>query len=81
MTYPKVAEVEEIQILSDKLKEAQDEKREDEAKELSKNLEEFFYKFIAPEGHDTPVKEALEKENIKVMRNFNKMIQAELAIS
>lgn len=81
MRYPRVSEVEAIQDLTDKLKEAQDEKREDEVKTISKQLEGFIYQFITPVDHETPVKEALEKENIRVMRNFNRMIREELAIS
>jgi hypothetical protein len=79
--YPRVEELEEITTLNNKLKEAQDDKRDDDVKNISAQLEEFFYQFVSPDGHDTPIKEALSKENIRVMRNFNKMIQAEFAIS
>lgn len=79
--YPRVEEVEEIQTLTDNLKEAQDEKREEDVKTISAQLEDFLYQFVEPDGHEAPIKDVLSKENIRVMRNFNKMIQTEFAIS
>ena len=78
--YPTTAEIEEAQTLSTKIEEAQKEEREDELKEATKRLEGFIYAFISPEGHDMPVQEALKSENIRVMRNFNRMVKTELSI-
>lgn len=81
MRYPITEEVEQIQDITERLQAAQDAKDNDEAQKLSKQLEEYLYGFISPEGHDTPIREALLKENIKVMKNFNTMIKTELSIS
>lgn len=80
MRYPLTEEIEEMQRMTEEAKTAQDEGRLEDAKNLAKQLDEFTHKFITPEGHDTPVDEALKKENVRVLRNFNRMIQAELSI-
>jgi hypothetical protein len=80
MRYPITEEVEEVQNISAKLQKAQDDNNTDEIKKLSDSLEAYLYGFITPEGHETPIKEALRKENIRVMRNFNTMIKTELSI-
>ena len=78
--YPRIEEVENIQELTQKAQEAQEEKRLDDAKSIGEKLETIMYEFITPEGHETPIKDALAKENIKVLRNFNTMIRTELSI-
>lgn len=80
MRYPITEEVENIQSLTALIEEAATAKNDDEVKSLSNQLEGVLYGFITPEGHDVPIKKALQKENIRVMRNFNKMIRTELAI-
>jgi hypothetical protein len=80
MRYPITEEVEEVKALSNKITEAQEKDDKDEVAKLNDKLENFIYSFISPEGHDTPVKDALAKENIRVMRNFNTMIKAELSL-
>ena len=80
MRYPITEEVEKLQEVSAKVQEAQKNDDSDEVKRLNSELEDFIYGFITPEGHQTPIKEALAKENIRVMRNFNTMIKTELSI-
>ena len=81
MRYPLTEEVEVIQTKTAELQKAQDAENSELVTKLSKEVEEYLYSFITPVGHDTPVKEALSKENIRAMRNFNTMIRTELAIS
>lgn len=78
--YPTTAEIENAQELSTKIEEAQKEEREEELTKATQKLEDFIYGFITPVEHDTPVKEALKSENIRVMRNFNRMVKTELSI-
>ncbi len=84
MRYPKTSEVEEVQKISNELDEL--DKKEGEidkkaVKKLNDKLENYLYSFIQPREHEVSIQDALKDENIKVMRNFNKMIKAELAIS
>ena len=78
MRYPKTGELEEIQELNTRY-EAID-KTSEEAKEIESKLTDAIYKYISPVGHDTKIKAALRQENIKVLKNFNVMIKAELAV-
>lgn len=80
MRYPRTDEIEQIQDLTVDLQEAQDSKDNALVTKLSGELEDKLYEFISPEGHEVSIKEALSKENIRVMRNFNTMIKTELAI-
>lgn len=80
MKYPITSEVEEIQALGVKIEEAQSENKQEEVKELNAKLESYLYELITPVEHDLPIKEALQSENIRVMRNFNRMIKTELSI-
>lgn len=80
LRYPLVDEVEELQRLADELQTS--EKSEDESvrQEKSKQLESYIYNFVDPIEHDTPIKEALSKENIIALRNFNRMIKTEFSV-
>lgn len=80
MRYPRTEELEQAQQLNADLSAAQDEKRTDDVKAISGKLEDFLYEFITPLGHETTIKAALAKENIKVMRNFNNMIKTEISL-
>lgn len=82
MRYPQTAELEDVQTLSKELQDAQDADVKDEAKikEITEKLEGVLYSFISPVEHDTDIRTALRKENIRVMRNFNAMIRTELAV-
>lgn len=81
MRYPRTEEVEQVQAIMAEHEEAREKKDEDAVKAANNRLEDYLYGFITPEGHETPIKEALQKENVRVMRNFNKMIKTELSIS
>lgn len=78
--YPLVDEIEQIQDINTKLEEAQANKDTAAAKSIGKELEDFMYGLISPVGHETPIKEALGRENTKVLKNFNTTIRNELAI-
>lgn len=80
MRYPLTEEIENLQALNLKLEEATDAKDADEVKAITTKLENFLYDFISPVDHDQSIRDALKVENIKVMKNFNTMINSELAI-
>lgn len=80
MRYPLTDEIESVQEITSQVREAEEANRNDEVKELTQKLESILYGFITPQGHETDIKEALKKENIRVMRNFNTMIKTELSI-
>lgn len=82
LRYPIVSEVETIQDLSEGLENAEALRKEDpEAyKAKSVELEDFLYSLIEPVDHETKIKDALQKENVKVYRNFNTMIKTELSL-
>lgn len=82
LRYPVVSEVETIQELSEGIDDAEKLRKEDpEAyKKKSNELEDFLYSLISPIDHDTDIREALQKENVKVYRNFNTMIKTELSL-
>lgn len=82
LRYPVVSEVETIQELSEGIDNAEALRKEDpEAfKQKSDDLEDFLYGLISPIDHDEHIKDALQKENIKVYRNFNTMIKTELSL-
>lgn len=82
LRYPVVSEVETIQDLSQGIDDAEELRKSDpEAyKKRTNDLEDFLYSLISPVDHDTPIKEALQKENVKVYRNFNTMIKTELSL-
>lgn len=91
LRYPLTHEVEEMKELSDQAAEYQkdvdnaenQEAAEDlraKAKDAGDKLENFIYGLISPVNHDTPIREALKNENIKVMRNFNTMVRTELSL-
>lgn len=80
MRYPMTSEIEEMQEMSRQIVEADKDEREDDVKSLSKKMEDYTYSFIEPDGHETPIREALKKENVRVMRNFSRMLKAELSI-
>ena len=82
MRYPRTGEIEELQRITDELKEAEPLKQTDpeKYKEKTTEVENYMYGFITPVEHDTPIRAILENENVVVMRNFNKMIRTELSL-
>lgn len=81
MRYPLTEEIEKVQEYMDKLTVAREQENNEEVEVINSKVESYLYSFISPVGHEMPIKDALAKENIRVMRNFNKMIKTELAIS
>lgn len=80
--YPVVNEVDKIQELSEGIEDAETLRKEnpDEYQRKSHDLEDFIYSLISPVDHDDNFKDALQKENIKVYRNFNTMIRTALSL-
>lgn len=78
MRFPLVEEIEELQLLIAKQQDADDEESKLHAAEATK---EYMYSFISPTEKTMPsIAEALKKSNIKVMNNFNNMVQKEFGI-
>lgn len=50
----------------------------DEIDGLEKEKAKLFYKLVTPVGHDVNFEEVLNRVNVVVVRNFNKMISGEL---
>lgn len=80
MRYPRTEEVEAIREISERAQLADQEKDTDSASKANKELEDAIYAFVTPVGHQESIREALTKENIKVMRNFLAMIRKELSL-
>ena len=76
MRYPLVSEIEELQTKTKSF-----EKRKADGKDVTKEekeIENFMYSFVSPTTADAPpIKELLEKQNIKVMQNFQTMFKTE----
>lgn len=83
LRYPVVSEVETIQDLSEGIEDAAELRKTDpEAyKRRNDELEDFLYGLISPIDHELNIKEELQKENVKVYRNFNTMIKTELSLN
>lgn len=47
--------------------------------EIDKKLTDTLYSFIVPVGHTTPIKETLEKQSYKVVKEFNQMMAQQLS--
>ena len=80
MLYPLTEELEEIEDMYIKIKEFSEEKRKEEAQEVADKLNDKLYGLISPVEHDNNIREVMKKQNVRVLRNFNKMVAAELAI-
>lgn len=81
VTYPLMEDIEQLQNIADKQREAQKEKDEELSKSLSKELEGFIYNFIRPESEEgEDIRSVMKRQNILVVRNFNKMIQKQFGI-
>ena len=76
MKYPTTDELEAVQDLNVQLKDV--EGNAEETAILNQKIVDAMYAFITPVGHEVSIKDALKHENIKVLKNFNKMIADEL---
>jgi len=82
MRYPKTGELEDIRVLNERLEglDRTTDEGKAETKEISDKLSDAMYEYITPVDHELSIKDALNKENIKVLKNFNTMIKTELAV-
>lgn len=78
MKYPTTEEIEELQRMAEESKEASN--KGEGAVEKSDAVQEYMYQFISPVEHETPIREALRTENLKVLQRFNAMIKAEFSL-
>lgn len=82
LRYPLVSEVETIQELSQGIEDAENSRKDDPDayKAKTRELEDFLYSLINPVDHEDNIRDVLQKENVKVYRNFNTMIKNELSL-
>ena len=90
LRYPSAADFEpskeidaEIDIIKDKMEapEATDSQKkafQADIDELEKKKAKLFYKLVTPVDHNVDIEDVLNRVNVIVVRNFNKMISAEL---
>lgn len=89
LRYPSQKDLEPSQGVIRQIADLRDEMRAPEAttaqkKEIQEqidNLEreqtKFFYDLVTPVGHNRTIEEVLERANIMVVKNFNKMVKKE----
>lgn len=90
--YPSAADFEpskDIDVEIDDLKSKMDDKTtllsakkeyQKRIDELEKKKSEVFYNLITPVGHDIKIEELIQRLPIKVMKNFNEMINKEFGV-
>lgn len=78
--YPLTDEFEEINEMYIKIREFSEENNKEEAQAVADKLDKKLYALITPVEHKQSIKTVLKKQNVRVLRNFNKMVQTELAI-
>ena len=88
LRYPSAADFEpskeidaEIDIIKDKMEapEATDSQKkafQADIDELEKKKAKLFYKLVTPVDHNVDIEDVLNRVNVIVVRNFNKMISA-----
>lgn len=85
MRYPLTEELDKIQDIYRKVAEldpnSTDEIVKAERKDLSEQVEKLLNSFIEPVGHEEDIDAVMKTQNVRVLKNFNKMISSELAIS
>lgn len=74
------AEIDEIKGKKDAETATASQKREFQARidELEKEKAKLFYGLVTPVDHDVDIEDVLNRVNVVVVRNFNKMISGEL---
>lgn len=78
MRYPLMSELETAQRLSEERELTEDAEKK---VEIGKKLEGFMYQFISPvDSASEKIDEVMKKQNLKVLQNFNTMIQTEFGI-
>jgi hypothetical protein len=77
MKYPLVRDIENLQELA---KPVEGETAEEKT-ERTEKANDFIYKYISPvSDKDVSIEEIMKTQNLKVMQNFNKMVQTEFGI-
>ena len=81
MRYPLLGEIENMQEITEKQKEAKDKNDKVIFDKLTEEINNFIYSFITPEiDGDEDIYTVLKKQNMRVMQNFTKMIKVELGL-
>lgn len=85
LKYPTLEEIEPIQDLIaksnriEKDTQLSEEERETKLKAVRDEMEGAMYALIVPVGHDTPIKETLNKQPFPVVKKFNAMMSEQLS--
>ena len=89
LRYPSQKDLEPSQAVARQISDLRDEMNAPEAtsaqkKELQERIDalereqtKYFYDLVTPVGHDRNIKDVLERANIMVVKNFNKMVRQE----
>ena len=79
---PSQAVAREIEDLRDQMNNsetttAQRKELQDKIDALEREQTKYFYELVTPVGHNRDIREVLERANIMVVKNFNKMVRQE----
>ena len=78
MKYPTTEEIEELNRMTE---ESRSSAKDGEVSlEENQKVQEYMYSFITPVDHDTPIRDAMKTENLKVLQRFNAMVKAEFSV-
>ena len=78
MKYPTTEEIEELNQMTEESKSSA--KDGEVSLEENQKVQEYMYSFITPVDHDTPIRDAMKTENLKVLQRFNAMVKAEFSV-
>ena len=78
MKYPTTEEIEELNRMTEESKSSA--KDGEVSLEENQKVQEYMYSFITPVDHDTPIRDAMKTENLKVLQRFNAMVKAEFSV-
>lgn len=78
MKYPTTEEIEELNRMTEESKSSA--KDSEVSLEENQKVQEYMYSFITPVDHDTPIRDAMKTENLKVLQRFNAMVKAEFSV-
>ena len=81
--YPTMTDIEPITNLYNE-REAESKKGTPESearvKEIDNQIEDLLYGLVIPVGHSTPIREILKTQSIRVVKNFNEMLNQQLSL-
>ncbi len=78
MKYPTTEEIEELNRMTEESKSSGT--TSEVSLEDNQKVQEYMYSFISPVDHDTPIRDAMKTENLKVLQRFNAMVKAEFSV-